>query len=162
VSQRGFGTITLYAAIGAAVVIFGLSVALRVQTHRLEAVSQEYERFKGVTEALGNIYKAKAATTKAAYEANTKRTNDAHKKSTATLNADIDGLRKQLNSGSGGVSSVPVNPQRPELACFDRQELDTAIRRYQSGILEIAGKGAQATLDLDSAKEWAKAQSSVR
>lgn len=156
VNQRGFANLTLYAAIGAGVAILGLTIALKVQTARLDAVKDEYERFKGVTEAIGKIYKDKAKAKEAEYKAITKRTDDAHKKDTAYLRTDADRLRQQLNSGSGGLSGIPANPQRPDLACFERSQLDSAIRQYQSDLLGIAQKGAQATLDLDTAKSWVR------
>jgi hypothetical protein len=156
VNQRGFANLTLYAAIGAGVVILGLWAWGTYKSHRLEAVEDEYERFKGVTQAIGQIYKDKAKAKEAEYKALTKRTDDAHKKDTANLRADADRLRQQLNSGGGGVSGIPPNPERPDLICFDRAELNTAIRQYQSDLLGIAQKGAQATLDLDTAKSWVR------
>ena len=154
--QRGFGDIALYGAIAAAVVIGGLSIWLKIVRDDRDAIKHDFEQFKGVTKAIGQIYKDKAKRIEAEYKALTKRTDDAHKKDTADLRADADRLRKQLNSGGGGLSGIPANPQRPDLACFERSQLDSAIRQYQSDLLGIAQKGAQATLDLDTAKSWVR------
>jgi hypothetical protein len=66
--------------------------------------------------------------------------------------AELNRLRKL--AGRSLVPAAPAAAVRADLACFDRAELDTAIRSFVAGIVELVGEGEQATLDLDTAKRW--------
>ena len=156
-NQRGFLSPTLYAAIGAAVVIGGLWIWGSVQTKRLEACKQEYAGFQAQVKALGEVAEAKARTKEKADLALKRRIDNENKSLRANLAAESKRVR-DFNTLSGGLSGLPTNTERPDFACFSRAELDSAIRQYQSELLTIAEKGAQATLDLDTAKTWVKDQ----
>lgn len=157
-TQRGFGTITLWAALGAALVIAGLGIALKVQTARLDAVRSEYAGFVAQVKANGDAQIAKNKAKEAENKAIKERLDNENKDLRAKLAANAERLRNAINSRSGGLSTLPVATVRPDLACFDRAELDTAIRLYQSDLLGIAEKGATATLELNTGKVWVKEQ----
>lgn len=155
--QQGFLPIAMYGAIAAVVVIGVLSVSLRIQTNRLDAVKQEYAAFQANVKALGEVADKQARAKEKADIATKEKIDADHKKTVATLLAESRRVR-DFNSSRGGLSGIPASPSRPDLACFDRAELDTAIRLYQSDLLGIAEKGAQATLDLNTGKDWVKLQ----
>jgi hypothetical protein len=155
VAQKGFANLTLYAAIGAGVVILGMSVALRIQTSRLDTVKREYAAFQAQVKAAGEIAEQKARAKEKADLAIKRNLDNENKLLRNNLALESKRLR-ELNSSSSTVSQLPVATVRPDLACFDRAELDSAIRLYQSDLLGIAEKGAQATLDLDTAKSWVR------
>lgn len=72
---------------------------------------------------------------------------------------------RELSEKSSRASYMPRPPAsttRPEFTCFDRAELDAADANYRAGQADIrarihalVGKGAEAVVDLDTAKEWA-------
>ena len=138
-------------------VIGGLVAYGSLQTHRLASCKQEFAAFQAQVKALGDIAEAKArAKEKADLTLKGKIDNENSK-----LRNDNAALAKRMRESSAGrstVSYLPASAKRPDLACFDRAELDTAVRRYQSDLLGIAEKGAAATVDLDSGKAWIKEQ----
>lgn len=52
------------------------------------------------------------------------------------------------------VPPAPTGSKRPDLAAFDRAELERAMAYLDERGSDIARKGAEATVDLDTAKEW--------
>lgn len=81
--------------------------------------------------------------------------NDMLKLRIAGLAADNKRLRD-----SAGASSLPARPadtRCPEAwACFDRGELDDAIRRFTQDTAGLIAEGAEVRLRLTTAIEWAK------
>lgn len=80
-----------------------------------------------------------------------KKADAQHKKAAANLAAADDRLRNTIAN-----SKLPTDTGSSELACFNREEFNRAIRNFVSGTATIAGKGAKATIELDSAKLWAQ------
>lgn len=155
--STGFLTLPLagYAALGAALVIGVLGLWGWVEKQRYEALKAEYEQFKGGVKALGEAAK-KAAAEKEAADIKRKADTDAlHQAAVDALNADLRRLRNQ-RSPSGGLPQAPAASSRPDLACFDRPLLAGALRALDGDFQEIAGEGAAATIDLNSAKAWAQ------
>jgi len=147
--------IAAYAALGAALVIGVLGLWGYVEKSRLDALRQEYAQFKGGVEALGLAAK-KAAAEKEAQDIKRKADTDAlHQAAVDALNADIRRLRSN-RPASGGLSKAPAASSRPDLACFDRPLLAGALRALDGDFQTIAGEGAAATIDLNSAKAWAQ------
>lgn len=161
-NQRGFITLSplMWGAIGAGVVMAGLLVALKVQTHRLETVKAEYATFKAQVEAIG-LAAAAAAKLKEAQDKLAKGVADAEKK---RLTTELAVTAKRLRDANASRSSLPTiapSAASPGRACFDTTELNAALRglgeglnRYDSGVLQLVIEGNQAVIDLDSAKGW--------
>lgn len=145
-----------YGAIGAAVVIFGLGVACKVQTSRLEALRAEYEAFKAKVEVLGQAAKKAAEAQEAADRLRKEQADAENKRSTDALLADIKRLR-DARSGRRIVPPSPVASKCPDgQACFQRAELEQSLRDYRSGIRGLVDEGSAVTVDLDSARRWAQ------
>lgn len=149
---------TAYAAIGAAVVIAGLGIAVKVQTSRLEAVKAEYAGFVAQVKVLGDAQNAKAAAEDKANKERKEKADAENKK----LRSDLAGLydaygrlREQRARGSE-LPGAPAGSRRPDLACFDRAELARAVGGLEEGVLRLTRQGDEARLDLDSAREWAR------
>ena len=150
-NQRGAGEVYLIAG----VVVISMGAAIAIQTYRLNEVKEEYALFKGGVEALGKAAET-AAKVKEAKDKLAKEKADADKKRLTTdLAATVKRLR-DANSRRSAVSQLPATASSPKLAAFDRTELDRAIQDYQSEILGVVEKGAEAIVDLDSAKNWIK------
>lgn len=75
----------------------------------------------------------------------------------ANNRAVIERLRRERDSASGGgVPPAPASSPRPDLACFDRAQYIDAYRRLVEGLRGLADESTAATVDLDTAKAWAK------
>jgi hypothetical protein len=86
---------------------------------------------------------------------NKERSDENYQRSLSRLRADVKRLRNSsgnlLPTAAGSASS----PDRTRV-CFDRGELDLALRRFTAGIEGIITEGAAAIIGLDEAKAWAR------
>lgn len=159
-NQRGFIQLSIaaWAAIAAGVVILALGTALKVQTSRLETVKQEYATFKGGVAALGEQAKAAAAKQALHDLKNRERTDDENARRIAAFRTAIAQLRDERDRARSSI--VPPNPAGSKCpdgqACFDRAELERALRAFRAGSRGLTDEGSEVTIDLDSAKAWAK------
>jgi hypothetical protein len=146
--------ISAWIALGAALIIGGLGIALKVQTSRLDSVKTEYAAFRAQVAAEGKIAQAKTIATIAADKAKQEKANVDHAKAVVTLNATIKRLRKSRPSSSF-VPATATASLSFDRACFDRPQLERAIREFDSGVQGLVDEGSQVMVDLNAAKEWA-------
>lgn len=154
--QRGFilpTGLTLYAAIGAAAIIGLLSVALKVQSYRLEAVKVEYAAFASGVEQIGKL--AVAANKLKETEDKLKKEKADHENAIAkSALASVTKRLSEYNSRKSFLPAASAGTSRPDLSCFDRAELDAALREFSRETSAIAIEGESATIDLDTGKSW--------
>lgn len=131
-------------------VIFGI-----VQTNRLKAEKAEHKAFVKITKSLGEEAAKKAAKQTADDKKAKEKADEKNRFDTTALLADIQRLRNN-HTRRGYVPVAPAGSSRPELACFDRAELDGALGRFLTGVIDLTGEGAKATVDLNAAKAWAQ------
>ncbi len=115
---------------------------------KLEAFASDV-RIEGV--------KAQAvADVRAAIDRKRKEASDAgYSTALAVLGADIGRLRN-ARSSSNPVPAAPANSGCPEgWACFDRAELEQAIRRLDEDVSRLVAEGDTVALKLDTAIRWA-------
>ena len=160
---RGFifpGMTTIYGAIGAIIVIAGLGEALKVQTHRLALSEAAYDSFVAQTKALGDVQNEKV---KAADQLHASIVKEKDHENSA-LHDKLSTTSKRVRDTNTRGSLVPQNPAgsaSPNLACFDRAELDSALREFSRATSELAIEGESATIDLDTGKKWIQEISSA-
>ena len=82
-----------------------------------------------------------------------------HEKRVAVLSGRIVDLVKRLQHDPGGsVLPAPApGTTGSQEACFDRPQLDRALRNFTSGAARLLGEGAEAVEDLNAAKGWIRA-----
>ena len=155
-------------AIGTALVVALLAVGLWVQSARLEAeqkshgaTKQEYAAFVDKVKLLGEVAE-KAARTETARAKIDKEAADAENRD---LRRELDVRRGQLRDERARArSSIVPAPgaasERPDRATFDRAELERGIQqdldRAEGQLEALAGKGAAAVTDLNTARKWAQ------
>ena len=83
---------------------------------------------------------------------NKERSDENYQRNLARLAADVKRLR---DSSPVFVPSAGSSPGGVERACFDRAELDAALRSYRAGVVGLLAEGAQAIEALDESKAWA-------
>lgn len=99
----------------------------------------------------------KEAAARAALEKKQKENSDAdHKRAVAGLTAQLERMRNERNSGSGGLRAPETPPGSPDGTCLDPAQLAGALRRLDEGVLGLLGEGAKAQAELDSVKRWAQ------
>ena len=146
---------SLWIAVGAALLIAGLGIAVKVQTSRLDAVRTEYATFKAEVKVLGEAAQKQADARTAADKLNKEKTDAKHKKAVSDLAATVARLRDE-RSGSSFLPAPAPNTASPEVATFDRTLLERAIRTLDQDIQGFVDEGSKAVIDLNAAKEWAK------
>lgn len=169
-SNRGFIQLPLmgWVGVGVGVLVLMLSGALWIQSKRLSNEQEghaqtkaEYAAFAALTAAMGRAAKEKAEKQEAADKARKEKADELHARAVATLNDRITRLRRERDSTPKRiVPPAPTTTSRPELACFDRPELERSIRgdldAVRGEIRQLADEGSKATIELDGVKRWAQ------
>lgn len=128
------------------------------ETREVARVETEYASFKAETKALGDKAAKEAATKEAQDKAAKEKADAEHQATVARLTADIKRLRADADRTRGSfVPAAPAASVRPDLACFDRTALESAVRDFVGEIRGQVDQGTAATVDLDNAKAWARA-----
>lgn len=144
----------IYAYVGAGVIFLMLSTATAVQTHRLALCKDEFAKFQGGVAALGAAASLAAKEKEAKDKLNKEKADELHRAAIDTLNATVRRLRNARPSSSF-VPPAPAAASRPDLACYDRPELERATGKFIEGLRGLADEGSAATVDLNTAKTWA-------
>ena len=108
-------------------IVTGGGTAWMVQGWRLDAVKAEFKGFVDTTKILGEAAQKESDKMKQADKQRMENANAENARTINNLRADIKRLRNTRTSGDF-VPSPASNADRPDLACFDRAELERAIR----------------------------------
>ena len=142
--------IVLLASIG----LVGAGAAWKVQGWRLAAVKAEYAGFVATVKAQGEAAEKLAKATAAADKQNKERVDREYQTTITSLAADVKRLR-DARTRAGYVPATPAGSRSPDLACFDRAELEQALRRFDEGVTGLIGEGDTTALGLNAARSWA-------
>lgn len=142
------------AALFALGLAFGISGAWWVQGQRLATTQARFDGFVGTVKAEGEAAK-KLAEAKAAEDKRIKENSDhEYQIALAGLRADNQRLR-DARAGSRIVPAAPAGSRSPDLACFDRPELEQALQRFDAGISGLFDEGDTDAVGLNVARPWA-------
>lgn len=159
--SRGFIALPIgaYAAIGAAVAIAVLGIAVKVQTSRLDACKADHAAFVAMVKLDGERAE-KLAKERELADKKKKETADADlNRARSDLAGVVDAyrsLREQRSAGFRGLPSTPASSNGPARTCFDSAEFQRTMERLDGGGAAIAQEGDQARIGLDAAKRWAQ------
>lgn len=152
----GNPTLLLWLALGsfALGLASGAGGAWTVQGWRLDAVQAKFDGFVTITKAQGEaaekLAKAKADEDKR----NKERVDREYQTTIAGLAADVKRLRDD-RARSGYVPAAPAGSRSPDLACFDRAELEQALRRFDEEVTGLFAEGDADAVGLNVARSWA-------
>src|SRR6185295_17263030 len=75
--------------------------------------------------------------------------------------ADLAAVTRKLRErpGGGQLPPAPADTKRPQLACFDRAELERAYGELVKELRGGADEGSACTVDLNTAKAWGQGRS---
>lgn len=152
--------IGIYAALVAGIYGAGAYFEHNRMQKKVDAVTAEFNRFKGGVEALGREALANAKLAEQMALLRKEQADEEHRKRTAALAATVRGLRADAatrDTRGGSVPAAPAGSVCPEgQTCFDRTEYQRALGAFDRGARQLADEGTQVTIDLDIAKGWAK------
>lgn len=92
-------------------------------------------------------------------EAITKAKDAAHAAERAADKLALDRVRAAASRSA--VPAAPEGTKRPDLACFDRAQLDAALGEYRREVTELVGEGSACAVDLNAAKAWWQEQERI-
>ena len=132
----------------------GAAPAWYVQGLRLDALQSKHDGFVATTKAQGEAAK-KEAEAKAKADRQLKESSDREYQTTiASLRADVKRMRDDRARASF-VPAAPADSRSPGLACFDRADLDGALRRLDAGISGLIEEGDAGAVGLNAGRRWA-------
>ena len=136
----------------------GFGVAWKLQGARYEKVRGEYATYKTGVETLGRAAQEAAAKQALHDRKNKERTDAEVKRAGAAHKLDVARVLDGIARGSyvPPAASAPGDTGR---ACFDRAELDAAVRDFARGTAGLVGEGSEAVIKLDALKEWRSGRS---
>lgn len=142
-----------YKALGVVV----LAASLVAYGHHLgyQGEHDKFVAFKAQVKVLGEAAQKAAIKQVAADKVKKENADHENQITIAGLRTDVKRMRDSRAS-SHYVPSTTSSTQRPDLACFDRAELESAIRIFDLGVQGLVDKGSEATINLNTAKAWAK------
>lgn len=146
----------LVGAICAALVGLGGVLAHRYYAPRLEAEKRAFAEFRGGVEALGRAAIERRQIKERADQLSKEKSDRENKDATGRLLADNRRLRDERDNARGGFVPGPAPDSRsPDLACFSRPLLESAIGELVGSLRGLAQEGDQSALSLRVAREWA-------
>ena len=135
----------------------GVAVALFLAfIYGVHIESVRFAEFRAQVEVVGKAQEKRTLERTAFYKKVTKESDNEYKKRFVNLNGRIDSLTKRLRTQPGGSVLPPVatNAPSPERACFDRPQLDRALRDFTAETAGLVGEGDKVRLKLDTAIQW--------
>ena len=152
----GNPTLLLWLALGsfALGLASGAGGAWTVQGWRLDAVKAEFDGFVTTTKAQGEIAENLAKAKEAEHKREKEIADHEYQTTIAGLAADVKRLRDD-RARSGYVPAAPAGSRSPGLACFDRGELEQALRRLDAGVSGLVADGDADAVGLNAARSWA-------
>jgi len=136
----------------------GFGAAWKMQGARYEKVRGEYNTYKVGVETLGKAAKDAAAKQALHDMKNKERTDAEVKRAGAAYKLDVARVLDGIARGNY-LPPAPAGSGDPRRACFDRAELDAAVRDFVRGTAGLAGEGGEAVIKLDALKEWRSGRS---
>lgn len=147
----------LWIALGAfaAGAVAGGGTAWTLQGWRLDAVKAEFKGFVDTTRVMGEAAQKLSDATKAADQKRKDQADVENKRTIDSLRADVKRLR-DARAGGSFVPAAAAGSLHPEVACFDRPELERAIRDLDREVQGLVDEGSESTVNLDTARTWAQ------
>lgn len=145
------------AALCAAVAIF---TGVKVHAHdriALDALQGRFDAFRTQVAYAGKLAQIAADKEIAAGKLAKENADAENSRTHAADIATIASLRRERDSARrSAVPAAPAGSSRPDLACFERTALESALGGFIAEIRGLADEGTAATVDLNTAKLWAK------
>ncbi len=131
--------------------------AMRTERDEIKAV---YASFQMQVKTLGDAQNEKAKAQEASDKQRKGKADAENAKTHAALTTALNGLRASNDTSRRELPAAPAGSRSPQLLCLDRAEYQRTDGAAISGLLEgarrLADEGTAATIDLNTAKDWAR------
>lgn len=134
--------------------IVGVVPVWKYQAARIDAIQAKYDGFVATVKAEGDAAQKIADNARAEDERNKERTNREYQTTIDTLRDDVKRLRDE-RTRRNYVPTAPTGSRSPNLACFDRAELEQALRRFDERVTGLIAEGDEARVGLNVSRSWA-------
>ena len=131
------------------------SSAWYVQGLRIDKIKSDHSLEVQKIKNMGEIVQAKSDTITVIQEKAKEVADVDYKETIKRLNADNKRLRNE-RSRTSYTPAATANTGRPDLACFDRIELESAFQFLDAGLQDLIAEGDQNTTRLVSGMKWAQ------
>jgi len=122
----------------------------------LAAARHALAELKTEVESLGREAKIRNDGLMKAHKAAVEVADAKHLRDLALLSAELNRLRDEGDRARGSfVPPAASGAGRADLACFDRPQLELAIRGLVADVRGLVDEGSQAVVELNIAKVWA-------
>lgn len=148
--RRALVLLLLQLAVG-----YGFVAGKRYDAGRVQAAQQEYADLQQKVKTLGEQAQQRAAQ-QAAEDATRKDQADEQNRVTIAALRDQLSRMRDANARSRYVPAASPSASRPDLACFARADLESAIRAFADEVQGLVAEGDEARINLDTAKTWAQ------
>ena len=112
-------------------------------------------KFEAATVALGEAAKQRSAHITKADKLRKENADAENNRTITSLRADVKRLRDE-RSRSSYVPAAPAGSRSPEIACFNRADLERAIQQLDDRFSAMVARCDEGTVNLDTAKRWAQ------
>jgi phospholipase/lecithinase/hemolysin len=112
-------------------------------------------KFEAATVALGEVAKQRNAQIAAADKLRKDQADAENNRTITSLRADVKRLR-DARADSKFVPAAPAGSRSPEIACFNRADLERAIQQLDDRVSAMVARCDEGTVNLDTAKRWAQ------
>lgn len=112
-------------------------------------------KFEAATVALGEAAKQRSAHITKADKLRKENADAENNRTITSLRADVKRLRDE-RSRSSYVPAAPAGSRSPEIACFNRADLERAIQQLDDRVSAMVARCDEGTVNLDTAKRWAQ------
>lgn len=121
-----------------------------------EATKTNFAQYKARIEALAQAREAENAREVLRQAKNKERTDAEHDRRLRDMRAANKRLRDELSASF--VPAASPSSTNPDRACFDRGELDRALRDFAQGVQGLVEEGGEAVIGLDAARDWVRSR----
>jgi len=135
-------------------VFMGAAGAWYLQGLRIDKLKADHSLEIQKIKNMGEIVQSKSDTITVTQEKAKEVADVDYKETIKRLNADNKRLRNE-RARTSYTPAAPANTDRPDLACFDRTELEQAFRFLDAGISELTQEGDTNALRLSVGMKWA-------
>lgn len=140
--------------------LFGILVggigAWWVQHLRIQLLQMQYQHIVEQSKVETQIAK-KQGENRLLYNQRQQEASDAQYQRNISQLHNVVNSMQHARTATRFLPAVPATASQPELACFDRSDLERTLHQFDGGIQGLIEEGDETAIALNNAREWAVA-----
>lgn len=118
-------------------------------------VQVHFDEFKATVKAVGEAQEARTRERITQDKQRKVKADEDNRRALDVFRAGIERLRRE-RAGGGQLPPAPADSGRPDLACYDRAELQRAYGKLVADVRRVADQCSEEAVNLNTAKSWAQ------